>query len=262
MWPSQLSVINKIQTIQLEIGNKEIALCALTETWIKEDDDLSPLCMCHNGYKSLSIPRSGKTGRGLALVHKESINVTSRKCRSYNMMECVNFIISLPNKFIQLGLLYWPPERSILQLYKDLATCMEANINEPGECVLLGDLNIHVNKKDDQDTITLLNTLKSFGLQNRFEFPTCWLLNTLDLTITEQKSNIVKETGRLSLISDHNLIHFILQTPSKITTMKQVSYGKTKAMNTSLLKVKFLWKHHTMEIAIHLMTLWNYIICL
>ena len=43
---------------------------------------------------------------------------------------------------------------------------MEVNINAPGEHVLLGGLNIHVNKKDDQDTITLLDTLESFGLQN------------------------------------------------------------------------------------------------
>ena len=82
-------------------------------------------------------------------------------------------------------------------------------------CVLLDDLNIHVNKKDDQDTITFLDTLESFGLQNRIEFTTHQLQNTLDLVITEQNSNIIKETGKGSLISDHNLIHFILQTHPK-----------------------------------------------
>ena len=100
------SVINKIQTIQLEIENKDIALYTLTKTWIKDDDDLIPLCICPNGYKSISIPRSGKTGGGLAMVYKESTNVTSRKCKSYNMVECADFVISLPNKTIQLGLLY------------------------------------------------------------------------------------------------------------------------------------------------------------
>ena len=49
---------------------------------------------------------------------------------------------------------------------------MEANINELGEYVLLGDININVNMKDNQDTVTLLDTLESFGLQNRVEFPT------------------------------------------------------------------------------------------
>ena len=64
------SVINKIQNLQLEIENKDIALCALTETCIKEDDDLTPLCICPNGYKLVSIQRSEKTGGGPTLVHK------------------------------------------------------------------------------------------------------------------------------------------------------------------------------------------------
>ena len=88
------------------------------------------------------------------------------------MMEFADFTISLQINTIQLGLLYQPPEQSILQFCQDLEAYMEANINELGECVLLGDLNIHVNKKDEQDTITLLNTLESFGLQNKVEFPT------------------------------------------------------------------------------------------
>ena len=93
-----LSVINKMQTIQLEIENKDIALCALTKTWIKEEDDLTPLHICPNGYKSVSIPRSGKTKGGLALVHKESINVTSRKCKSHNTMECADVQNVLSNE--------------------------------------------------------------------------------------------------------------------------------------------------------------------
>ena len=54
------SVINKMQTLQLEKENKDIALCALTETWTKEDNNVTPLHICPNGYKLVSIPRSGK----------------------------------------------------------------------------------------------------------------------------------------------------------------------------------------------------------
>ena len=61
---------------------------------------------------------------------------------------------------------------------------MEANKNELGECVFLSDLNINVDKKDEQDTITLLNIVKSFGLKNKVEFPAHWLQNILDLIIT------------------------------------------------------------------------------
>ena len=114
-------VINKMQTIQLEIENEDIALWALTETWIKEDDNLTPLHICPNKYKLVSIPRSGKQEEDLPW-YKESINVTSRKWKPYNMMECADFTVSLPNKTMQLGLLYWPPEGSILQFCQDLVT--------------------------------------------------------------------------------------------------------------------------------------------
>ena len=88
------------------------------------------------------------------------------------MIECADFTISLPNKTRQLGLLHQPPEGSILQFCQDLPACMEVNINELGECVLLGNLNIYVNKKVDHYTITFLDTLESFGLQSRVDFPT------------------------------------------------------------------------------------------
>ena len=48
---------------------------------------------------------------------------------------------------------------------------MEVNIYVLGEHVLLGSFNIHVNKKDDVDTVIFLDTLQSLGLQNRVEFP-------------------------------------------------------------------------------------------
>ena len=42
---------------------------------------------------------------------------------------------------------------------------MEVNINYLCELfLLLGDLNIHINKKDDHETFTVLNTLERFGL--------------------------------------------------------------------------------------------------
>ena len=49
------SVINKSADLKVEISNNNIDLCALTETWIKEDDTITPLELCPPGYKSISI---------------------------------------------------------------------------------------------------------------------------------------------------------------------------------------------------------------
>ena len=63
------SVANKIECIQAEIAEANAVLYALTETWIKEDDDITPLQLCPSGYKCISIPRKVRSGGGLALIY-------------------------------------------------------------------------------------------------------------------------------------------------------------------------------------------------
>ena len=45
------SATNKTECIQIEIAEANVALCALTETWIKEHDDITPLQLCISRYK-------------------------------------------------------------------------------------------------------------------------------------------------------------------------------------------------------------------
>ena len=63
------SVNNKTECIQAEITEANATLCALTETWIKDDDDITPLQLCPSGYKCISIPRKVRSGGGLALIY-------------------------------------------------------------------------------------------------------------------------------------------------------------------------------------------------
>ena len=69
------SVKNKTQNIQLEIAENNLGICTLTNTWIKEGDDITPLQLCLLGYKAISIPQKNRIEGGLATVHKESINL-------------------------------------------------------------------------------------------------------------------------------------------------------------------------------------------
>ena len=62
------SAANKTECIQAEITEANAALCALTETWIKKEDDITLLQLCPSGYKCISIPRNVRSGGGLALI--------------------------------------------------------------------------------------------------------------------------------------------------------------------------------------------------
>ena len=113
------SAANKTECIQAEITEANAALCALIETWIKGEDDITPLQLCPSGYKCISIPRKARSGGGLALIYRENINLKIEKEYSFNTMECADFSIKLLSKAIHLGLIYRPPDGSVLQFISD-----------------------------------------------------------------------------------------------------------------------------------------------
>ena len=70
------SIVNKTQDLQVEIATNNYDLCALMETWIKEDDTLTSHRMCPPGYNVTSVLRTNCTGVGIAIVHKTGLSVT------------------------------------------------------------------------------------------------------------------------------------------------------------------------------------------
>ena len=59
---------------------------------------------------------------------------------------------------------------------------------------MIGDFNVPTNAISNPDTILLMDTLESFGLRNRINFPTQELQDTLD-HITEEDSTIITDTS-------------------------------------------------------------------
>ena len=44
------STINKPQDVQLEVTTNDLDFCALTRTWLKVEDNVTPLSLCPSGY--------------------------------------------------------------------------------------------------------------------------------------------------------------------------------------------------------------------
>ena len=72
------------QTIEIEENNTDI--CILTETWIKVENDLTQLRLSPQRYKSILVPRKNRTEGGLAVIHKESINIEHNTTHNFKMM--------------------------------------------------------------------------------------------------------------------------------------------------------------------------------
>ena len=64
-------VVNKTQSLQVELINNSIYLCALTETWIKQGGNTTSSAIFLNGYKAINIPRLNRTGRKITIIHQK-----------------------------------------------------------------------------------------------------------------------------------------------------------------------------------------------
>ena len=172
-------------------------------------------------------------------MHSFTKTTSTSKQRKNIPLTPWNVLISASNyhqKTIYLRLIYRPPDGSVLQFYQELTTYLEQNINTTGDTLLMGDLNIHTNDPENQDTITCEDTIESLGLRNQVSLPTHRLQNTLDIIITAEDSSIILDTHQGSLFSDHYIVHYTLTTPSKLTELKRITYRKTKDISIDHLK--------------------------
>ena len=161
------SVKNKIHQLQYELINKNIDLCAMTETWLQNNDiivDQIP----PPGYHIVSHPRSdGCRGGGVALIYKDGIKVSDHK---YNIdekiLQCCKFNIKVGGNVLDLLVIYRQPATSVIKFCEELALIFESDIaSMHGKLMLTSDFNIHMELMRDPDTITFMHFLDCFNLQ-------------------------------------------------------------------------------------------------
>ena len=71
--------------------------------------------------KSYINTMENRTGGGLAIVHKESINLKHNNNYNIKTMECSDFTITTSSYSIHLGIIYRQPDGSVLQFSQKLA---------------------------------------------------------------------------------------------------------------------------------------------
>ena len=161
-------------------------------------------------------------------------------------MECVDFNLNLDRHNILLTVMYRPPDTSVLKFANELAVYMERNINITGEQIIVGDINVHINKQDHSNAIVLSVMLESFNLSNHVEFPTHKLQNTLDLIINQEHSRCIRNICQGHLLSDHHLVLFNITSKSKVSLCRKQAFRKYKSISSEdfsanvIKKLKFI----------------------
>ena len=72
------------------INDLDLDVCAVTETWLKEGDEMGR----PEGYEILSSPHPNQLGGGIAIIHKEDLKITKSHEYKFGTCECTDFKIS------------------------------------------------------------------------------------------------------------------------------------------------------------------------
>ena len=163
-------VVNKTQSIKVEINNNNLDLCVLMETWLKPDDMLTAHQIFLIGYKAICILRTGRTGGGIVLVHRADNNIKLDKIHTKSKMEGVTFMYHCPSYNHHLTVVYRPPDTSVVQFTSDLTDALEEYVNQHGHHTILGDFSVWINDKNDSDMINFSDFLNTFDLTNKVQF--------------------------------------------------------------------------------------------
>ena len=162
------SVCNKTLELQTYITERSIDICAITETWLRPDDQVTLPDITPSGYKALSKPRRRGRGGGIALIYKKDIPIKEIDISiEFQTIELAYYKVKIPSKVLDLLIIYRIPSTSVLESCNELAAFVNENITTlRGNLMLIGDLNIHMDEIADPGTVTFTDFLDSLGLAN------------------------------------------------------------------------------------------------
>ena len=226
------SIVNKTSSFQEYITDLSPTICALTETWLSNDEaDLRFKDVPPKGYSIISRPRPGhKKGGSIAVVHKSNLIVKAAppSDTTSDVMEHLDLTTNFKGISVNLYVIYCIPNTSVIQFCSELADLLEGNIvHDRGHLILTGDFNIHMDNPENPDTIIFNDFLESFGLTNFVRFPTHQSNHTIDLMISHH-SSIIKSVRQGEFFSDHCFINANLHIDWPIPPKKILTYQKLK----------------------------------
>ena len=224
------------------ICERKIDLCAITETWLRSDDDATRAEMCPTGYKFLDQPRTDRPGGGTGLIFRDSLLITKIDAGVKISFEFSEWIVTSSfSRSLRIVILYRPPysdqhKVTTEKFLMDFSTYLETLLLVKEELLIVGDFNIHVDISNDVDAIKFLDLLDSVGLQQHIKKPTHVHGHTLDLVITRSSAGIIQSQPNVDrFFSDHAFILCELQPSKPQTTVKTVYYRKLGRIDKSAL---------------------------
>eukprot|EP00914_Ancora_sagittata_P024929 GHVO01049741.1.p1 GENE.GHVO01049741.1~~GHVO01049741.1.p1 ORF type:complete len:428 (+),score=35.21 GHVO01049741.1:104-1387(+) len=235
------SVCNKPDIICDFIIDQEFDLLSLTETWLSETEQDGPVlnALLPKGYCIQQVSRKSRGG-GVALIHRENINVKRISTASHQSFEVLECLIH-ESVDIRLSIVYRPPGNrngiTANSFFDEFSEYLSGLMSAPGHLVVLGDFNFHVDNSSDMTASSFSNVTSSFGLNQHITGPTHKNGHTLDLVFSRENEKIVSSAKVLDHgFPDHFVVFVTLALQKPLLPKKKITYRKIKSVSDEALK--------------------------
>lgn len=128
----------------IDICKARIDIIVISETWLKED---KTALFQIKGFSSVHVCRTEINGGGLSIFVRNELQFHTRLIQNISEFHHVHLEIGSTSRPLHLHAFYRPPSQShrpFLKTLEDIISSCPTN----GDCIVVGDINIPVNKTD------------------------------------------------------------------------------------------------------------------
>ena len=234
-----MSLNNKSLSILDTVLEHKLDILFITETWIndKKADVLGDLNS--NGYTFMNFPREERKGGGIGLLFSDYLqinNLNHASLTSFQYLTCTIGSVQHSCTITLLGCYHPPPSKintaSDAVFIDQFGKLLEETIPDAGNLLILGDMNIQVNKPDEVIPHDYLQMIEALDLCQLVTFSTHKSGNTLDHVIKKaHQSCQIQNITKGDLLSDHNYIFGSCLAETSLKQPKTIQYRKIKAID-------------------------------
>ena len=225
--------MNKGTEVMEHISDSDPDAIFITETWMPNDTNDITAKIKSYGYNLLHNRRKNRDktiGGGVGIMVKDNIICKQVSSKQYSSFEhTIVTAKTKSNSKITLVTIYRLLFISTALFLEELTMLLETFSASDETFILAGDVNIHLDDKNDIHTKQFNDIMEMFNLVQHVNFATHKLGHTIDIVVTQADSPVIENIKASNVdLSDHYMILF----DSKTIRLDQKEYVTLNYRNT------------------------------
>ena len=188
-------------------------------------------------YDLFSVPREGNgILGGVEILYKKNLSVLSKTSCEFSNFEHCEVTFNTGFKQINANVVYRPSPSQKNRLtnkmfFDEFSPFMHDRISSTGHFLLLGELNFHLEDRNDTEALKLNDLFDTLNYNQHVTTTTHKLGHTLDFVITRDNEDLISQWKVGDQLSDHNLILCDVSHPKPRPIQVPMSMRKLRSVN-------------------------------